>query len=134
KPASLSERLGARGARPQLRAPRVFCCVMRLRTWRPLAPLGALALCACLAGGAPAATGSVPAAPRSGIHKIQHVVVIMQENRSFDSYFGTFPGVDGIPFSGGHPSVCAPDPQLQRCVAPNHDTSDVDHGGPHGEA
>jgi len=25
----------------------------------------------------------------SGIHKIKHVIVIMQENRSFDSYFGT---------------------------------------------
>ena len=24
------------------------------------------------------------------IHKIRHVVVIMQENRSFDSYFGTY--------------------------------------------
>ena len=23
---------------------------------------------------------------------IQHVVIIMQENRSFDSYFGTYPG------------------------------------------
>src|SRR5437588_5026065 len=107
---------------------------MRLRTWRPLAPLGALALYACLAGGAPAATGSVPAAPRSGIHKIQHVVVIMQENRSFDSYFGTFPGAEGIPFSGAQPSVCAPDPQLHRCLAPYHDGSDVNHGGPHGEA
>jgi phospholipase C len=32
-----------------------------------------------------------------GIHKIRHVVVIMQENRSFDSYFGTFRGADGIP-------------------------------------
>jgi len=28
----------------------------------------------------------------NGIHKIKHVVIIMQENRSFDSYFGTFPG------------------------------------------
>ena len=27
-----------------------------------------------------------------GIHKIKHVVVIQQENRSFDSYFGTYPG------------------------------------------
>ena len=27
-----------------------------------------------------------------GIHKIKHVVIIMQENRSFDNYFGTFPG------------------------------------------
>src|SRR6187551_785679 len=25
-----------------------------------------------------------------GIHKIRHVVIIMQENRSFDHYFGTF--------------------------------------------
>ena len=32
-----------------------------------------------------------------GIHKIKHVIVIMQENRSFDHYFGTFPGADGIP-------------------------------------
>ena len=31
------------------------------------------------------------------IHKIKHVVVIMQENRSFDSYFGTYPGADGFP-------------------------------------
>src|SRR3989442_527969 len=36
-------------------------------------------------------------AAHAGIHKIRHVVVIMQENRSFDSYFGTFPGADGIP-------------------------------------
>ena len=26
------------------------------------------------------------------IHKIKHVIVIMQENRSFDTYFGTYPG------------------------------------------
>ena len=28
---------------------------------------------------------------------IQHLVVLMQENHSFDNYFGTYPGVDGIP-------------------------------------
>lgn len=28
---------------------------------------------------------------------IHHVVVIMKENHAFDNYFGTFPGVDGIP-------------------------------------
>jgi phospholipase C len=27
-----------------------------------------------------------------GLSKIQHFVFIMQENRSFDSYFGTYPG------------------------------------------
>ena len=46
-----------------------------------------------------------------GIHKIQHVIVVMQENRSFDSYFGTYPGADGIPMPDGRPSVCVPDPR-----------------------
>jgi len=37
------------------------------------------------------APGQAPSQP-TGIHKIQHVIIAMQENRSFDSYFGTFPG------------------------------------------
>jgi phospholipase C len=28
---------------------------------------------------------------------IKHIVIIMQENRSFDNYFGTYPGANGIP-------------------------------------
>ncbi|HEX9013143.1 MAG TPA: alkaline phosphatase family protein [Anaerolineaceae bacterium] len=28
---------------------------------------------------------------------IQHFIVIMQENHTFDNYFGTYPGADGIP-------------------------------------
>ena len=28
---------------------------------------------------------------------IKHFVVLMQENHSFDNYFGTYPGADGIP-------------------------------------
>jgi phospholipase C len=35
-----------------------------------------------------------PASHR-GIHKICHVVVIMEENRSFDSFFGTYPTPTG---------------------------------------
>src|SRR5579862_4355035 len=50
---------------------------------------------------AAAAPAAVLAATPTGIHKIQHVIVIMQENRSFDSYFGTFPGADGIPMANG---------------------------------
>ena len=42
----------------------------------------------------------------AGIHKIRHVVVIMQENRSFDSYFGTYPGADGLPRRNGRFTVC----------------------------
>ncbi|MBN8831513.1 MAG: phospholipase C, phosphocholine-specific [Sphingomonadales bacterium] len=34
---------------------------------------------------------------RSGtIRDVDHVVILMQENRSFDHYFGTFPGVNGF--------------------------------------
>src|SRR6266566_2406949 len=32
-----------------------------------------------------------------GTTPIRHVVVIMKENHAFENYFGTFPGVDGIP-------------------------------------
>ena len=48
--------------------------------------------------------------PGMGIHKIRHVVIIMQENRSFDSYFGTYPGADGIPGLAGNPGTvpCLP--------------------------
>jgi phospholipase C len=67
----------------------------------------------------------------AGIHKIRHVVVIMQENRSFDSYFGTYPGADGIPMKNGVPSVCSTDPATGVCVAPYHDTSNRNAGGPH---
>jgi phospholipase C len=67
----------------------------------------------------------------SGIHKIQHVVVIMQENRSFDSYFGTFPGADGVPMKNGSPAVCIPDLKTRACVRPYHDSADANGGGPH---
>ena len=68
-----------------------------------------------------------------GIHKIKHVVVIMQENRSFDSYFGTYPGADGLPMSNGQPTVCLPNP-LGACSKSFHDIRDVNGGGPHGLA
>ncbi len=72
------------------------------------------------------------ATPR-GIHKIRHVVIIMQENRSFDSYFGTYPGADGIPGLAGNPGKvpCVPDPATGRCVKPYHDRTLVNVGGPH---
>jgi phospholipase C len=70
----------------------------------------------------------------SGIHKIKHVIIIMQENRSFDSYFGTFPGADGLPRKNGKFTVCVPDPRSQRCVRPFHDRQSLNYGGPHDEA
>lgn len=32
----------------------------------------------------------------SGLEAIEHVVIVMQENRSFDHYFGAYPGVRGF--------------------------------------
>jgi phospholipase C len=64
--------------------------------------------------------------------KIKHVIVIMQENRSFDHYFGTYPGVEGIPMVNNVPTVCNNDPSAGQCVKPYHDTGDVNLGGPHG--
>jgi phospholipase C len=68
----------------------------------------------------------------TGIHKIKHVIMIMQENRSFDTYFGTYPGADGIPMREGKPTVCVPDPEHGGCVAPYHNPKLVNGGGPHG--
>src|SRR2546421_952683 len=107
---------------------------MYVRSVRPRVLLLASAASVCIvmgAGGRGAALGATPGT--QGIHKIQHVVVIMQENRSFDSYFGTFPRANGIPMAGGHPTVCVPDPRSGQCVAPYHDPGDVNHGGPHGQ-
>ena len=59
------------------------------------------------------------------------MIVIMQENRSFDSYFGTYPGADGIPMRHGVPRVCSPDPHTGRCTRPYVDHHDSNGGGPH---
>ncbi|MDQ1535088.1 MAG: hypothetical protein QOF28_2849, partial [Actinomycetota bacterium] len=56
----------------------------------------------------------------------------MQENRSFDSYFGVYPGAAGIPMRNGVPTVCVRDPQTRRCMRPFPDHRDVNFGGPHG--
>ncbi|MFF6995864.1 phosphocholine-specific phospholipase C [Streptomyces sp. NPDC008313] len=56
-----------------------------------------------LAGGAalsflPPSLHEVMAAPmpRGGLRAVEHVIVLMQENRSFDNYFGTLKGVRGF--------------------------------------
>jgi hypothetical protein len=125
---SLQRRTGARWttvARPRLArsgsfsTPHTFT-TGRTEQWRALAPATIHNLAA------DSSTLKIKIAPLSGIHKIRHVVIIMQENRSFDSYFGTFPGADGIP-----PGVCVPDPANGNCVAPFHDPADLNYGGPH---
>ncbi|MDQ1481022.1 MAG: hypothetical protein QOI44_1883 [Actinomycetota bacterium] len=63
---------------------------------------------------------------------IQHVIVIVQEGRSFDSYFGTYPRADGIPMANGRPTVCLPDPKSTKCARPFHSHKDKNLGGPNG--
>ena len=103
----------------------------RLGAYRSLtgsAARGGLAaglVCAAVLVAAPvssAATGEEP----EGIHKIQHVIVITQENRSFDTYFGTYPGANGIPAG-----VCVPR-LAGECVKPYFNPEDTNYGGPHG--
>src|SRR5581483_4959352 len=93
----------------------------------------ALALAACSGASSTASSRPHGGAP-AGIGKIRHVVVIMQENRSFDSYFGTFPGADGLPTSGGRFTTCVPDPKTHGCDGPYHDPADSNGGAGHGRA
>jgi phospholipase C len=91
---------------------------------RPAWVLRSAALAALLLAIAPPA--------KSQTVPITHVIVIMQENRSFDNYFGTYPGANGIP-----PSTCqplSPSKPSEGCVMPFHDKHDVNAGGPHNAA
>jgi phospholipase C len=74
-----------------------------------------------------------PIDPAKGFDNINHIIFVVQENRSFDHYFGTFPGADGIPTKpDGSFDVCVPDASGQ-CWKPYHDTGVYDVGGPHNE-
>ena len=61
---------------------------------------------------------------------IEHIIVLMQENHTFDNYFGTCPGADGFP-----EGTCVPvnpfDPENNDCVEPFHigesAIEDLDH-------
>jgi phospholipase C len=82
----------------------------------------------------PATGGTVASTDlQAAREKIKHIVIIMQENRSFDSYFGTYPGADGFPTQDGKFTVCVNDPLKGNCVYPFHDSADRNLGGPHGD-
>lgn len=54
---------------------------------------------------------------------IQHVVVIMMENHTYDNFFGTFPGANG------DGSTCLPPVCAALTPAPNPPPNDLDHSG-----
>ena len=50
-------------------------------------------------------SGTPPANPEAtGLQRVNHVIVMMQENRSFDNYLGALPYAPGSPY---HPGPCA---------------------------
>jgi phospholipase C len=77
-----------------------------------------------ITGGGPWSEPSTPSQP-SG--QIDHILFLIQENHTFDSYFGTYPGAEGFPQGikvplqpGGTPTI-----------APFHFTSRLTHDMPH---
>ena len=90
-------------------------------TRRALAAVGALLLVAG-SWAVPAvamADASGPAEQLTTKTPIKHFVVLMQADHSFDNYFGTYPGADGL-----HPDTCMPvaptEPQVTECIKPYH--------------
>ena len=82
------------------------------------------------------ARSPAPASPNGragpeGNFKLDHLIFIVQENRSFDHYFGTYPGADGLQMVGGVPMNCVPDPVLGRDSCVYHTSMDDFNGGPH---
>ncbi|TMC51895.1 MAG: phospholipase [Chloroflexi bacterium] len=103
---------------------------MKRTTWFALAVIG----CVACSSQNPPPNASPTSTASTGVSKIQHIVVIMQENRSFDEYFGLFPGAEGLPRQNGQFTVCIPDPDNGGCVRPYHDATDKNGGGPHGSS
>ena len=89
-----------------------------------LAMLPLLVACSGVSGTSAVVPSSSSAARASNV---QHIVIIAMENRSFDNYFGKFPGANGIPQN----VRCNPDPKSGQCVYPYHDTLLHNYGGPH---
>ena len=53
----------------------------------------------CAMAGIGASAGSARA--EGNVHKVNHVIIIMQENHSFDNYLGVLPYAPGSPYHGG---------------------------------
>ena len=101
----------------------------RPRTGRLLARALLITCLLALANPATAAHAAPRTAPPpSPTTPIDHFVFLMQENHTFDNYFGTRPGVDGIPAD-----TCMPvrRGQAEPCVKPFHlgelGSLDLDH-------
>jgi phospholipase C len=82
---------------------------------------GLFCLCVLVAG---CGSSKQTTTPPPGLGNIQHIVVIMQENRSFDNMFNGFPGADTVQsgMNAGAPVPLQPVPLTEK--------GDVDHTHP----
>lgn len=112
-----------------------------LRSWDGLAILLAIAMSGC---GGTVAPGSPPPPPPADLQRLHHVIFMVQENRSFDHYFGHLneyrkmlgldQDVDGMPANASNPSfdgtgTVSAFPMISVCqenVSPSWNESHVD--------
>jgi len=102
-----------------------------LRKPSRLLALAALALASGAAPFAPVVVSAQTSGQASGIDKINHVIVIYQENWSFDGLYGSFPGANGLSNAGdavkqvdknGQPYPTLPQPINSNLKPPGPDT------------
>jgi phospholipase C len=99
----------------------------------PLAGTSATAGTSSTASAAASPSGAATELDLAKQH-LKHLIFIVQENRSFDHYFGTYPGANGFPRdANGRIDVCIPDPVLGHCVHPYHTSNQWAEGGPHAQ-
>jgi phospholipase C len=101
---------------------------MKPRHLAPAIMAAATAVCAALLT-SQSASAARTGGPHTPVTPIHHFVVLLQENHTFDNYFGTYPGADGIPNG-----VCVPVNPFKGpkpCVRPfhigNQSIVDLDH-------
>lgn len=101
---------------------------------RHCAALSVALVAALLASGSVSAEGGQPSSgpDSTAASKIQHLLVILQENHTFDNYFGTYPGTDNL--SNAPPVPVNPREATSPRVTPYHLTEartvDLNHAGP----
>jgi phospholipase C len=87
-----------------------------MRRHAAFAAVAALLAIVALPTTASAAT-TPPPTPITTTTPIAHFVMLMQANHSFDNYFGTYPGADGIP-AGTCLPLSTDNPSREGCVSP----------------
>jgi phospholipase C len=67
----------------------------------------------------------------TGLTPIKHIVVVVKENHTFDNYFGSFPGADGIAQIPTTAGMIAPPhpPDLPRDLCHTHRCALIDYAG-----